>query len=331
MIIFRKSGYFMALWLVILLFIIGLFAIVKGGDMFVDAASWMAEVSGIPKLIIGATVVSLATTLPELIVSVMATMDGKIDMAIGNAIGSVTANTGLIMGISILIIPAVISRKDYIMKAIFLLGATMLMVIFGFNGRIGVLESALLLVIFMLALIENVKEARSCMIIAGERVCAIEDKAVSRKEKTGNVIKFVLGAAMIVVGSRLLVDNGSYLAIILGVPERIIAVTFIAIGTSLPELVTTISAIAKKHSSLSVGNIIGANIIDLTFILPVCSILSGKTIPVSETLARLDLPASFFVICIAILPTLFTKKFARWQGISLLTAYLGYILITITS
>ena len=320
----------MSLWIVVLLFVVGLIAIIKGGDMFVDAATWMAEVSGIPKLIIGATVVSLATTLPELIVSVMATLDGKIDMAIGNAVGSVTANTGLIMAISLLFIPTVIKRRDYVFKAFFMLSATLILVACGFIGSIGVIGSALLLIIFVFAVVENINEAHLYMGEISKKNPDSEKRIIVSKEKKSNIVKFFIGAAAIVIGSRLLVDNGSNLATLLGVPERIIAVTLVALGTSLPELVTTLSAIIKKESSISVGNIIGANIIDLTFILPVCSILSGKTIPVSGTLALLDLPAALLVGSIALLPTLFMKKFARWQGVLLLIAYFSYIIVTIT-
>ena len=117
----------MHLWIVIALLLLGIVLIVKGGDLFVDAASWMAEVSGIPKLIVGATVVSLATTLPEQLVSIMAAVQGKTDMAVGNAVGSVTANVGLILAVSVLCMPAVIRRRDYAVKSALMLGAAALL------------------------------------------------------------------------------------------------------------------------------------------------------------------------------------------------------------
>ena len=124
----------MELAMIVFLFIVGIVFIVKGGDYFVDAASWIAEVSGIPKLIIGATIVSLATTLPEMLVSVMAAARGSVDMAIGNAVGSVTANIGLIMGISLVCMPAVIKRGDYLFKSVLMLAAAALIVVCGFQG-----------------------------------------------------------------------------------------------------------------------------------------------------------------------------------------------------
>ena len=144
-----------------------------------------------------------------------------------------------------------------------------------------------------------------------------------------NLIKFAVGAVGIVWGADLLVDNGSALAAMIGIPERVIGVTIIAVGTSLPELITTITAIIKKQSSLSVGNILGANIIDLTLILPLSSFVSGKALPIAETSARLDLPACLVVGCIAVIPAMILQKFQKWQGILLLAAYAGYLFLTL--
>ena len=144
---------------------VGIVLIVKGGDVFVDAATWIAEVSGIPKLIVGATVVSMATTLPELLVSAMAANEGKVDMAIGNAIGSVTANLGLIMAIGIICIPAAIKRKDYMLKSLLMLGAAVIIVVVGSFAKagkvdgIGTLTSILLIVIFVIAMTDNIRAA----------------------------------------------------------------------------------------------------------------------------------------------------------------------------
>ena len=122
-----------------------------------------------------------------------------------------------------------------------------------------------------------------------------------------------------------MVDNGSAIAASLGVPENIIALTAIAIGTSLPELVTTISAIVKKEPSLSIGNIIGANIIDMTMILPVCAFVSGGTLPVAAQTYQLDVPVCFAVCAVALIPALISKRFRRWQGAVLLAIYGGYL------
>ena len=312
---------------------VGIVLIVKGGDVFVDAATWIAEVSGIPKLIVGATVVSLATTLPELLVSAMAANEDKVDMAIGNAIGSVTANLGLIMAIGIICIPAAIKRKDYMLKSLLMLGAAVIIVVVGSFAKagkvdgIGTLTSILLIVIFVIAMTDNIRAAVKA-------VKGGKEEKLGPEAKTGavifsNILKFILGALAIVFGADLLVDNGSEIATMVGISERVISVTIIAIGTSLPELVTTITAVIKKQSSLGVGNIIGANIMDLTFIMPICNLISGEPLPVSESVALIDFPACLVIGCVAVFPMLITKKFTRGQGFVMLLLYVAYMVLTV--
>lgn len=314
----------MEIIIIVLLFIIGVILIVKGGDLFVDAASWIAEVFRIPKFIIGATIVSLATTLPEMIVSVLASSQGKVDMAVGNAVGSVISNIALIMAISIIFMPIEIKRHEYIAKSILLIMSSFILVILGFSGKVNLILSFVLLAIFVLAMWDSVKQAK------GTKVSEEENKKeATKKEMIINISKFVLGAVGIVVGADLLVDNGSALARILKISERIIAVTIIAVGTSLPELVTTITAIAKKEASLSLGNIIGANIIDLTLILPICALVSKGYLPISKQVATLDIPMCFVVGLVSLVPALIGKRFYRWQGVSLITIYILYMMVNV--
>lgn len=313
---------------ILLLFLLGIVFIVKGGDYFVDAASWIAKVSGIPRLIIGATIVSLATTMPEMLVSLMASLQGKVDMSIGNAVGSVTANIGLIMAISLICIPAAIHRRDYLPKSVLMMAAALIIVMGGFNGELTLPLSLTLLAVFIAFIFENINSARRSMadeIPAKAKVTRIRPQ---KQEIISNIIKFVIGAVGIVVGANLLVDNGSELARLVGVSERIIGVTIVAVGTSLPELVTTITAIVKNQSSLSVGNILGANILDLSLILPLCNVISGKPLPISSVSAMIDLPACFIVGLVALAPALITARFHRWQGALLLVVYIGYVIIT---
>ena len=292
----------MELATIIFLLLVGIVFIVKGGDFFVDAASWIAEVSGIPKLIIGAT-------------------KGSVDMAIGNAVGSVTANIGLIMAISLICMPGIIKRADYLMKSVLMLAAAILIVISGLAGQMGTAITIAMVVIFCFFLWENVSSALRSM--KSSRNVETRRKVEGRKDILVNLVKFVVGAIGIVWGADLLVDNGSALAAMVGVPERVIGVTIIAVGTSLPELVTTVTAIAKKQSSLSVGNII-----DLTLILPLSSLVSGKALPIAAASARIDLPACLLVGCIALIPAMFFEKFQKWQGLLLLLVYCGYLYLT---
>jgi len=312
------------------LLVLGIILIVKGGDVFVDAATWMAEVSGIPKFIIGATVVSVATTLPELFVSVIAASQGKVDMSIGNAVGSVTANIGLIMALSLIFIPMAIKRKDYAVKVSLMMGAALLLVVFGSGGSFGIVPSVLFICLFAVNVAENIISAKRAMGTPDPKDTSELDDSLNTTRRTVavNIAKFILGAAAIVWGADLLVDNGSKLATIMGVPERIISVTIIAIGTSLPELVTTVTAIIKKQGNLSVGNIIGANIIDLTLIMPVCALVSGGALPVTRQVGSVDLPACLVVGAIAVIPTMISKKFSRWQGFVLIAVYIAYVVIT---
>lgn len=321
--------------LVFVLFGVGLLCIIKGGDWFVDAASWIAEVSGIPHFIVGATVVSLATTLPEIIVSVMAAANGAgylaagnaaaangaVEMATGNAIGSVTANTGMILGISIVAMPAVIERKKYLPKSIIFIGSIILLWALSLSGELSMVGAFIMMAVFILFIFENVSEAKKEMGAGTTEKVPADKKTVFK-----NIALFIIGAAGIVIGSRLLVDNGTVIATdILGIPERVVSLTMVAIGTSLPELVTTITAIAKKQSALSVGNIVGANIIDMILILPLCSFVLGGSLPVAWSTLWIDLPISLAVAVICLVPALIRGKFMRWQGIASLAVYAGYV------
>ena len=315
------------LWIV-LLFAAGLVCIIKGGDLFVDAAGWIAEASGIPKFIIGATIVSFATTLPEMLVSVFAALEGNADIAVGNAVGSVTANTGLIMCLSLVCMTCLMERRQFGVKACLLLAA--ILSLFGFtrDGRLSVAEGLLVLVIFAGFLAESLISARREQ---GTELKEDEERpAVSGKTVAGNIVKFVLGAAGIVLGAQLLIDNGSAIASLLGVPDAIIAATMIAIGTSLPELVTTLTAIRKRESSLSVGNIIGANIMDLTLILPLCSLILGKPLPVQSQGTLLDIPACLIICAAVLVPALWKGKFQRWMGFLAGGLYIVYLTVMFT-
>ena len=312
-------------FLVVLLFVVGIILIVKGGDYFVDASSWIAEVSGIPKLIIGATIVSVATTLPELLVSLMAAVQGKTDMAVGNAVGSVTANIGLILAIALIFMAGPINRKDYLIKSLLMLGAALIIACCGFVGEVNIILSIILLLIFGVFIWENIVSAKRNMGLEEESESVKKDK----RTVIINIIKFVVGAGAIVWGADLLVDNGSEIARWLNISERIIGVTIVAVGTSLPELVTTITAIVKKQSALSAGNIIGANVIDLTLIMPLCAVVSGMALPIASTMV-VDLIACLVVGTVALVPTLAMKKFSKWQGYVLLGIYAIYLIITCT-
>ncbi len=308
------------MWALLILFVCGLIIIIKGGDFFVDAATWMAEVSGIPHFVIGATVVSLATTLPELIVSCLGAARGSNAIAIGNAVGSVTANTGLIMAISILCVPAVIKRRQYAFKSILLIAATAVLYLSSFGNHFSVIGSVVLLLVFAVSMYESIQSAKT-------ESQSGEKKTFEKKELPQNIIKFLFGAAGIAVGADFLVTSATEIARTSGISEAVISATIVAIGTSLPELVTTITAIVKKQSSLSVGNIIGANLIDIAIILPICSFVSGGRLVALPQNLWIDIPVCLFILLVAIVPMLIKEKFTRIQGAALLAFYIAYVVV----
>ena len=312
------------LFFVLLLFAAGLLCIIKGGDFFVDAATWIAEASRIPKFIIGATVVSFATTMPEMMVSVFAAFEGNADIAVGNAVGSVTANTGLIMCLSLVCLECMMPRRQYAVKACLLLGSVAVLCAFTRDGQLSIIESIVILLFFAGFMADS--------LISAKREHGADSNEIVQVDTSGkniliNIGKFLLGAAAIVLGAQLLIDNGTALAQLLHVPDSIIGATMIAIGTSLPELVTTITAIRKKQSDLSVGNIIGANLMDITLIMPLCALLLGKPLTVENQGMLLDIPACLIVSAGALVPALICGRFKRWIGFFIGGLYIVYLVI----
>lgn len=335
--------------LICVLLVVGLVLIIKGGDYFVDGASWLAEASGIPKFIVGATIVSVATTLPEIVVSLISAKSSP-DMAIGNAVGSVVFNSGVIMAIALIAQPFVIRRKDYAFKGILLTGVMALLFAFSLFGLKGgaittksegifsMLGAIVLLILFVVFIVENVVSAKKSALESanlsdidaqgGETVK--ETPEVNKKTVTINLLKLIGGAIAIGGGAILLKDNAVKLCILFGVSEALIGVTILAIGTSLPELVTMIIAVKKGQASLSIGNIIGANTIDLAIILPLSAFLvGGAGLPVSFIHLFVTMPTTLLIIAIGIIPTLISKKFARWQGCLMMGIYLAYFVFNI--
>ena len=299
------------------IFVVGLVFIIKGGDWFVDSASWFAEATGIPKFVVGATVVSFATTLPEL-VSVRAAMNGSAQLAIGNAVGSVTANTTLIMGVSLVAMAGAVNRKSFSLKGGLLLAASIGLTLLSLSGSLPTWSAYVLWAIFLIFMISNLVEGKKAS--ENDEIDTYEKKEVPKK-----VLFFILGTAGIVFGAEFLVGSGQTIAKSMGISEAIIGFTVIALGTSLPEFVTTLTAIRKKESGLSVGNIVGANIIDLTLILPLCAIINGQPLPVEQMNLNFDFPVCIAACAVAVVPTIIAGKFKKWQGAALLAIYVGYM------
>lgn len=304
----------------VLFFVLGLYLTMKGGDAFVDSATFIAEVTGVPKIIIGATIVSIATTAPELFVSLIATLHGANDMAAGNAIGSVCCNIGLILGISLFVLPGRFPVAEIRVKGALLFLSAILLGVFCVDGALEPLESMVLFAILFLFLFLNLRAAVSEKLPRRHRLHA------DRDQKFRNGVQFILGAAAVVLGAHFMVQNGTRLARIIGIPEGIIGLTLVAVGTSLPELVTTITAIRHRESAMSIGNILGANIIDLTLVLSSSALVSRGTLEVNAVVSSRDIPVALILSAIALLPAMSSGRFRRLQGVALLGVYAVYVL-----
>ena len=306
----------------IALFIAGLVLVIKGGDWFVDSASWFAEATGIPKFVVGATVVSFATTLPELLVSVRGAMTGEAQLAIGNAIGSVTANTTLIMGLSLAAMAGAIKRKTIAIRGGLLLAAIIGLTLLSLSGSLPVWSAFILWAIFLAFMVINLLDGKK---EGGE----VEKLHVEKKEIPGRALWFIIGITAIVLGAEFLVGSATTIALKMNISPTIIGFTVVALGTSLPELVTTLTAIRKKENSLSVGNIIGANIIDTTLILPLCAVINGTALDVAKVNLIFNFPVCIAVSAIAVVPAIIQGKFKKWQGYALLGCYALYMLLLV--
>ena len=313
------------------LFVVGLVLLIKGGDWFVDGATGIARRFHLPEILIGATVVSIGTTLPEVMVSATAAAQGTGSIAYGNAIGSIICNTSLIAAITIAIKPAAIDRKSLKVPVIFFFGAAALYCgVAYFTGYFSRAIGFILLAVFASYIALSAIQARKQLALGGDTEEHEEEEGAKESPLWKEIVLLVVGAALIAVGARLLVDNGTLIAEKLGVPETVIALTFVALGTSLPELVTAITSLAKGHGALSLGNIIGANLFNLVLVSGVSTVVAPFAVPEGNTLFGinsslvLDIPVMLAVMLLLTVPALIRGKLSRVQGIALLAIYAGF-------
>lgn len=326
----------------VMLFIFGLIMLIKGGDWFVDGATAVARRFKIPELLIGATVVSIGTTLPEVMVSAGGALAGSGALAYGNAIGSIICNTSLIAAVTIAVAPSVIDRKTMRVPVFFFAVAAAFYAVVSYTtGEFSRAVGIGLLCLFVIYIGINVWQIRRDSQGKVEDIPEINSdtdllEAQQNPPLFGSFLFLVAGAAVIALGADLLVDNGIFIAKELGVPETVISLTFVSLGTSLPELVTAITSLVKKHGSLSLGNIIGANLFNLVLVSGVSVTLAPFPIPSAATIGGmnaslvLDIPLMLGVMALMIVPALIRGKLARWQGIALLAVYVGYCTMQFT-
>ena len=311
----------------VLLFIVGLLFLIKGGDWFVDGASALARRFHLPELLIGATVVSIGTTLPEVMVSTMSALSGHGEIAYGNAIGSVICNAALIAAITIAVRPGKVDPKTLKTPVAFFFAAAAIYCIAAYVfGKFTRVMGVIMLAMFVAYMIVNVLQMKNAP-------AEVHEEAEEEMSLPKTLGLLGVGAVVIAVGANLLVDNGTLIAQALGVPESVIALTFVALGTSLPELITAITSLMKGHSDLSLGNVIGANVFNLVLVSGVSVTLAPFTIPQSNTLFGinsslvLDLPVMLAVMLILTVPALVKGKLNRAQGITLLAIYAAFCVV----
>lgn len=306
----------------ILLFVAGLVLICLGGDRLVDAAVAIAKKLGIPQIVVGATIVSLGTTLPEILVSTTAAFDGSAAIAAGNAFGSIICNTALIAGLTQTIRPAnKVETSALRWRSAFFFAVLIAMNIYGFLfGVYNRPSGIVLLLLFAVYAYLNIKRSAS----EGEDEKEAENTDGISVPK--QLLILVVCAALLYAGANLLVDNGIIIAESLGVPERVIAVTFIALGTSLPELVTSVVSLIKGYGNVGLGNIIGANLLNMLLVIGIPAAIAG--IPLEKSTVAVDMPLALFVMAVLILPILVRKKSSRVQGIVLLGTYAAYCILS---
>ena len=320
----------------VILFAIGLVLLIKGGDWFVDGATGLAKRFNLPDIVVGATVVSIGTTLPEVMVSTTGALAGSGAMAYGNAIGSIICNTALIAAISITCNPGPVNVKSMKTPAIFFFMSAALYCLAAYGlGTFPRWMGFVMLTIFVVYMVLTVRNGLQNPDSAEE-----EEEEGEQKERKlwQELLLLVIGAAVIAVGADLLVDHGQIIAIGLGVPETVVALLFVALGTSLPELVTTITSLKKGRASLGVGNVIGANVFNLVLVSGVAVSLAPFDVPVENELLNtglnlslvFEIPVMLLVMSLMIFPALAKKKLGRWQGILLLAIYAAFCVCQFT-
>jgi len=320
------------LWLTLLMFAVGVVLLIKGGDWFVDSAVGIAKRFHVPEIIIGATVVSIGTTLPEVMVSATAAVGGNGAIAYGNAIGSIICNTALIAALTIAIRPAPVNRKAIVTPvAFFFVAALIYMAAAYLLGNFERWLGLVMLAVFAIYMTITIRAGFKDLAGAGQ-----EESEENVKSLLKYLLVLISSALLIAVGAELLEGSAVTLAEdYLHIPTEVVGVTVVALCTSLPELVTAVAALAKGHGALSLGNIIGANIFNLVLVSGVAVTIAPFQVPEGSMLFGmntslvLEIPLMVGVMALMTLPAVFCKKLFRWQGAALLGIYAAFVVLQV--
>lgn len=304
----------MNIFLAILILIASTALIIFGGGRLVDSAVAIAKKLKIPTAVVGATIVSVCTTIPELLVSIFSVGSGASNIAVGNAFGSIIFNTCVIGGILLCFVRLNL-KKGWHYEYLLLIATLVLTFMLAWGGTLGIASSIILLFIFVAFLCLNYFKARK------KREQAPEQKYP--KSIWFYILIFVISAISLGLGSYFMVESAKYLASMAGLSEIFIGLTIVSLGTSLPELITTINAIRKKEAGLGLGNIVGANVLNATLFVGLTGILAGGLSVSFETL-YITIPVAIASVIVMLLPTLVYKRSFKWQGVVLIIMYAIY-------
>ena len=308
---------------VLIIFFLGLILIIKGGDIFVESDIWIAERTGISSGIIAATIISIATTLPEFFVSTVASNEGFSEMAVGNAIGSYICNIAFIMGLSSLIKPIKVKSNFFGIKGIMMILYLLIFFILSTGGIITYKEGYFLIGLITFFIMINILEHKKI----DNKNKKIRKIPTRKKDVLVNLIKFIFGGLLIVFGAHILVDSGVKIANFLRIPKQIVSLTLLAVGTSLPELVTSLFAIFKEQQNISLGNILGSNILNVSIIIGASTLVSEQGLIITRQTMLLDIPMALFVALIFVISGIYREEIGRLTGFILLSSYIIYLLI----
>ncbi len=304
----------------------GLALLVKGADLFVDGACELAARLGISQLVIGLTVVAMGTSMPEAAVSISAVIKENAEITIGNVVGSNILNILIILGLSAVIIPLSVEKSTIRYELPFLTAVSILLLLQGLDGEIGLLDGMIQVVLFGVYLACLFAQARKNP-KGNEKEDGKENKKEAANKQVRNVWQLILlcilGLVMTVAGSSLAVDAASEIAVKLGMSQRLIGLTIVALGTSLPELVTSVTAAKKGKPDIAIGNIVGSNIFNILFVVGISALIHPVTF--AEDF-RFDSIVSGAAALLLILFCVKDNKLKRWQGILLLAGYGLYFL-----
>ena len=312
----------MELLLQIFLLALGFVLLIKGADWFVDGSSSVAARFGIPQLVIGLTIVAMGTSSPEAAVSITAAFSGNADITVGNIVGSNILNILIILGLSAVIVPIAVAKSTIRIEIPFMIATTILLLILGLDGHIGLIDGIIFLVCFALYL-------TYLFIMAKKDKDEKQEEASSSKQTAlPKAIRFVIvGLAMIVLGSDVTVDAASKIAEMFGMDERFIGLTVVALGTSLPELFTSVSAARKGNADIAIGNIVGSNIFNILFICGISAVIIP--IPFASKFVFDVAIAIAAAVMLLICSILGKEKIKRWSGILMLVSYAAYFAVII--